>query len=186
MVVALAVDPEADRNVIVVDAEQLVGHRAGGVAGREVGLAEVAVHVDPAEVGVHADTHVGVGEEADRDAAVVQAGHLGLHRAGEVLVGVVSLAVRRLQQVALVRVARRAGAEVSRDQASVVDPEQLVERHVVLVIKGLDTVAGGLASAHGAGAGRSGQAHRSGGHNPGRNGGGGDPPHSLLHGQSPC
>ena len=116
----------------------------GGVAGLPVGKSAVRKWpsaVDEAEVVVH---HVGVvhaGPEADRDAAVVQPGDLGLHRAGEVLVEV---AVRRgrQQQVALVRVALRAGAEVARDHAPVVDAEQLVERHVVGVVNGLEAVGG--------------------------------------------
>src|ERR1039458_1639241 len=97
---------------------------AGGLAGWEVGGAELAVDVDEAVVVVDQAGVVHAGGEPDGDTTVVQPGDLGLHRAGDVLAAVPG----RGQQVAHVRVALRAGAEVPRDHALVVDAKQLVER----------------------------------------------------------
>jgi hypothetical protein len=65
---AVGVVVEADHDALVVDAEVLVSRRAGRRLGREVDVAEVAVDVDPAEVGVLADAQVAVGSEPDGDA----------------------------------------------------------------------------------------------------------------------
>src|ERR1039457_2087409 len=93
--------------------------------GEPIGVA-VAVDVE-ADRDVAVVDHAGVvhaGPEPDRDTTVVQPGDLGLHRAGDVLAAVLG----RGQLVAHVRVALRAGAEVPRDHALVVDAKQLVER----------------------------------------------------------
>ena len=76
----------------------------------------------------------------DRDAGVVQAGHLRLYGAGVVLAGVVALAVRGLEQVALVRVALGPGAEVAGDLVLAVDAQELVEGVVVVVVQGAEVV----------------------------------------------
>ena len=89
-----------------------------------------------AKIGVLADAHVGVGPEPDVDRVVVQPRVLGLYQSGEVLIAVILLTVFRTeQQVTLVRVPGRAGAEVAGDDVGVVDAEQLVEGQVVVVVQ---------------------------------------------------
>jgi hypothetical protein len=83
---------------------------------------------------------VGGDPEPGRVALVVDPGDLGLRRAGEVLVDVVGLGVGGVEQVALVRVGGGAGAEVPGDHVVHVDPQQLVERRVGLVVQGSEGV----------------------------------------------
>lgn len=136
--VAVFVVVEADGGAVVVDAQELVD-RSGDVGGLWVGVAgEGAVPFDEAAVGA-----VGVDPEAGRVAFVVQAGDLGLLRAGEVLADVVVLLVGRVEQVALVGVPGDAAAEVAGDDPAAVDAEKLVERGVGLVVQGGEGVAGG-------------------------------------------
>jgi len=116
---------------------------------REVGVTEVAAHVDEAEVVVDQVGVVHRRPEADRDAAVVQPGDLRLHRTGEVLAGEDMLAERR-DEIPLVRLALGARAEVAGDLAPVVDAEQLVEGDVTRVVNGAETVGGGGLVAGGA------------------------------------
>ena len=139
--VAAGVGVEPDRGARVVDAQDLV-NAPGLVRGLGVGVGgERPVPLHEAAVGVLA-----VHPEPCRVAQIVQRRHLGLHRAGEVLAGVVRLAVRRVEQVALVGVAGVAGAEVPGDHVVVVDAEQLVERRVGVVVEGGEAVAGRRAS----------------------------------------
>ena len=138
VVVALGVGVEADGDVVVVDRQELVDHRLGVVGGREVGrLQAVALERVEAMVGALA-----VDPEPHGVAVVVDAHHLGLRGAGEVLVGEVALAVRRADHVAPVRVALLARAEVAGDGAGVVDPQQLVEGVVAVVVDGVEGEVG--------------------------------------------
>ena len=118
-------------------------------------------------------TYLRRGQVPTRDAAVVQAGDLGLHRAGEVLACVPAPG----QQVALVRVASRAGAEVARNHALVVNAKQLVERHVMGVVKGAEAVGGAVAlgAQRGGARRRRREGQRPRGEDSGRNGGRGHP-----------
>src|SRR6185437_204071 len=63
---------------------------------------------------------------------------LRLRGAAEVLVGEVALGVGRTNHVAPIRMALLAGAEVPGDRARVVDPQQLVERVVAVVVDGVE------------------------------------------------
>src|SRR5579875_3354020 len=138
--VADAVVVEADGDPGVVDAEELVD-LAGHL--RRLGVAEgleraVPLHEAVVVAGV-ADPETGrvlVG-------VVVDAGHLRLGGTGVVLVGVVALPVRGNERVPAERMGRAADPVVAGDGALGVDPEELVERRVGLVVEGRERVAGG-------------------------------------------
>jgi len=161
VIVAVIVGVEADGHPRVIDAEQLVHRRRGIVLGREVDLVETAVLGIKAEVGVDLVGVIGRRPEPDRDPVVVQPGDLRLNRAGEVLIDVVALSVRRQQLVALVRVALRPRTEVARDDELIVDAKQLVKGHVVVVVQRGEGIAraarrGADGQADGSGNGRTG------------------------------
>ena len=141
VVVALGVRVETDGDIVVVDRQQLVDHRLGVVGGGEVGgLQAVALERVEAMVGALA-----VDPEPHGVAVVVDAHHLGLRGARKVLVGEVALPVLRADHVAAVRMALFARAEVAGDGAGVIDPQQLVEGVVAVVVDGVEgEVAAGV------------------------------------------
>jgi hypothetical protein len=93
--------------------------------------------VDGVEAEVRA---LSVDPESDGDAVVVEPRHLGLGRTREVLVYVVALTVVGKELVALVRVPVLARPEIAGDLAVVVDPEQLIERVVLVVVERVECV----------------------------------------------
>ena len=82
----VAVGVEADRDTLIVEAEQLIDRARARVRVRVGG--EDALPLDEPEV-----VAVGIDPEAGRRAMVVNGRDLGLHRTWEVLVGVVPLAI---------------------------------------------------------------------------------------------
>ena len=130
---AIGTGIEAHSNALIVDAEQLIDRAFAGVG--VLVRREDAVPLDEAEVDAR-----GIDPEADRVTEVVEAGHLRLHRTGEVLIGVVILPVRWLEGVALVRVSGGTAAEVASNLAVVVDTQQLVEGRVSVIVERFERI----------------------------------------------
>jgi hypothetical protein len=128
MIDAIGIRVEADRNAAVINAQQLID---GAFASVGVFIRrEDAVPLN--EAGVDAIT---VNPEAGCVTFVVDGSDLSLHRAREVLVDIVALTIGWLEGVALVGMTGSAAAEVARNDAVIVDAQQLVEGGISLVIQ---------------------------------------------------
>ena len=133
MVDPVAIRVEAYRNALIVEAEQLIDRAIARV--RVLVGGEDAVPFDETEV-----VAVAIDPEASRIAMVVDGRDLCLHRTGEVLIGVVSLAIGRGEGIAFVGMTGGTAAEVASDDAVVVDAEQLVEGWVGVVVEGCERI----------------------------------------------
>lgn len=151
MAVAGGVVVEPDRDIAVVDADELVFDQHPrwrvGIAEqarrpRVVDLGENAVlHVE-AELVVDRHSIVGVVEISDRNAPVVEPGQLGLKRRIFGRRGKVHRNERPGlgQQVSLVGMPRVSAAVKSGDQAAVVDSHQIIEGGIGRIVECLESV----------------------------------------------
>src|SRR5579859_6434632 len=133
MVVSGGIHVDADRDPGVVDPAQEVLRRPEVVASRVDDFVEPAMEFPEPEPG--AVDPRGFRISADDDALVVQAEHLGLRRAGEILSLIVGLAVRRPDDVALFGMAAQAVTVPARNYSVLIDVAENVEAQVMTVVE---------------------------------------------------
>ncbi len=134
MIDTVTIGVEANCDTIVIEAKQLVDRSCPrvGVAVR----GEDAIMLDEAKV-----VAIAIDPEASRVPVIVDGNYLCLHRAWKVLIFIVVLRVGRIERVALVWMSRRRStAEVARDDAIVVDPQQLIKGRISLVIQSREPI----------------------------------------------
>src|SRR5579859_1669297 len=169
MVVSGGIHVDADRDPGVVDPAQEVLRRPEVVASRVDDFVEPAMEFPEPEPG--AVDPRGFRISADDDALVVQAEHLGLRRAGEILSLIVGLAVRRPDDVALFGMAAQAVTVPARNYSVLINVAENVEGEVMTVVERLDLPEGLRQGVRGQGmcarrnrAGRDGRDQAAGGH----------------------
>ncbi len=134
MIDPVAIGVEADCDAIVIEAKQLVHGSCSGV-GVSVG-GEDAVMLDEAEV-----VAIAIDPETSGISMIVDRDDLCLDRTWEVFILVVVLSIGRVERIALVGMSCiRTTAEVARDDATVVNTEELVKGRVSIVVEGLEGV----------------------------------------------